>query len=332
MSPSQVPATFRGRGEERRALPTVPEERQELRDPAQYITDEGLRQAVDVAMALGKPLLITGDPGTGKTQLAHRIAYEFSTSNPPDSALVFHTKTTSTASDLFYTYDNLRHFQDVQMQKPSIRVRDYIRFQALGLAILRAEDPNKSQQLLPKRFRVGAPTRTVVLLDEIDKAPRDLPNDILNEIEDLSFSIRELDEELAQLGIEQPFRAARTHAPVVVLTSNSERDLPDAFLRRCIFYYIPFPDKDRLIEILKRRVPLSSFGPDMLANAVERFEEIRSRVKRKKPSTEELISWVRVLDRLGIDPKNPKAGQAEALAFTYCTLVKSKEDLVDLSK
>ena len=96
------------------------------------------------------------------------------------------------------------------MQKPDIRVQDYIRFQALGLAILRAEDPIKSRQLLPDAYAVYERTRSVVLLDEIDKAPRDLPNDILNEIEDLSFSVRELDEELERKGIQQPFRAART--------------------------------------------------------------------------------------------------------------------------
>jgi MoxR-like ATPase len=330
MSEKDDHRVFVGSGEKRGPMPSMPSESGRLQDPAFYIADEGLRQAVDVALLLGKPLLITGEPGTGKTQLAYRVAYEFSQGEPPEQPLIFHTKTTSVATDLFYSYDNLRHFQDVQLKKPDIHVRDYIRYQALGIAIMRADPRPQVRKLLPPEYACEAPRRSVVLIDELDKAPRDLPNDILNEIEDLEFSVKELEEELKSAEIKPPFRAGKTFSPVLILTSNSERDLPDAFLRRCIFYYIPFPDKARLIEILQKRLKLATFTPLMLENAVVRFEEIRAGVKKKKPSTEELIAWVRILDELGIDPKNPKPGQVETLAFTYSALTKGKEDFLEL--
>ena len=161
-------------------------------------------------------------------------------------------------------------------------------------------------------------------MDEIDKAPRDLPNDLLAEIENMMFEIRETGER---------FDAKTEYRPVVLLTSNSERDLPDAFLRRCVYYHIPPPTRDRLREIIRKRVPLSSsFSPEMLENALTRFEEVRKTVSKKKPSTDELLAWVQVLDRLNIDPKNPNPSDKLALAFTYSILVKDAGDLQALQK
>ncbi len=287
--------------------------------PDSYIADDGLRHAVNVALALGRPLLITGEAGTGKTQLAYRMAYELTPQAP--EPLRFQVKARSEASDLFYRYDALRHFQEVNVnQNRQAHTRDFIRLEALGIAILRAaEDRERANALLPPEWRTAAPVRSVALVDEIDKAPRDLPNDLLAEIENMMFEIKETGDR---------FQAQAEFRPVVLLTSNSERDLPDAFLRRCVYYHIPPPTRDRLREIVRRRVPLSSsFGPEMLENALTRYDEVRKAVSKKKPSTDELLAWVQVLDRLHIDPKNPKPEDKLALAFTYSILVKDRDDL-----
>jgi MoxR-like ATPase len=292
--------------------------------PEDYVADDGLRHAVNVALALGRPLLITGEAGTGKTQLAYRMAYELTPEWPVP--LRFQVKARSEASDLFYRYDALRHFQEVNMnQNRAAQARDFIRMEALGIAILRgAEDRERANAFLPENLRADAPARSVALIDEIDKAPRDLPNDLLAEIEDMMFEIKETGDR---------FRAGTEFRPVVLLTSNSERDLPDAFLRRCVYYHIPPPTRDRLREIVQRRVPLSSaFSPEMLENALTRFEEVRKSVSRKKPSTDELLAWVQVLDRLKIDAKNPRSGDKLALSFTYSILVKDAGDLQNIQK
>jgi len=291
-----------------------------LDDPAGYLADAALRDAVNVALALGQPLLVTGDPGTGKTQLAASLAHELQLHKP----LVFNVKTTSTARDLFYRYDSLRHFHDAQFRKENIRVEDYIEYEALGLAMLLSLDAADADALLPAALRGRGPVRSVVLVDEIDKAPRDLPNDILNEIDKMEFTVKETGRE---------FEADQRYRPIVVLTSNSEKNLPEAFLRRCVFYHIEFPHKDRLTDIVRRRVQLdSAFTPEMLAHAIEKFEQIRNLVEKKKPATAELLAWVRILNRLRIDVKNLRPGEKEALAFSYSALAKNKDDLERLRK
>jgi MoxR-like ATPase len=286
----------------------------ELDDPAGYIAGKGLSDAVNVALTLGQPLLLTGEPGTGKTQLAASISYELELAQP----LIFNTKTTSTAKDLFYSYDALGHFHDAQFRKEELPIEKYITYEALGLAILLAMNPTETAAYLPEHLRDTGPLRSVVLIDEIDKAPRDMPNDILNEIERLSFTVKETG---------QTFTANQTYRPILVLTSNSEKNLPDAFLRRCVFYHIDFPDRETLKTIVQRRLKLSEeFSPQMLENAVRHFESIRELALKKRPATAELLSWIRVLEKMRIDVNNLQAGEAEALAFTYSILAKSKED------
>ncbi|HEX8847695.1 MAG TPA: MoxR family ATPase [Pyrinomonadaceae bacterium] len=286
----------------------------ELNDPAGYLADAGLRDAVNVALTLGQPLIVTGEPGTGKTQLAASIAFELGLPAP----LIFHTKTTSTARDLFYRYDALGHFHDAQFRKEEARVENYITYEALGLAILLSMSPEDANPFLPEPLRDRGPVRSVVLIDEVDKAPRDLPNDVLNEIDNMSFTVKETG---------RTFAADQSYRPIVILTSNSEKNLPDAFLRRCVFYHISFPDRARLKEIVKRRLRLdSNFTPQMLEHAIQHFEKIRDLTLKKRPATAELLAWLRILEKRRIDVNNLQRGEAEALAFTYSILSKSKED------
>ncbi|HJQ23189.1 MAG TPA: MoxR family ATPase [Blastocatellia bacterium] len=285
-----------------------------LDDPAYYIAEKGLRDAVNVALALGQPLLVTGEPGTGKTQLAYSLAFELGLAAP----LVSQTKTTSTSKDLFYRYDALGHFHDAQFRKEATRVEDYVAYEALGLAILLSMSPADANRHLPERLRDRGPARSVVLIDEIDKAPRDLPNDVLNEIETMSFTVRETG---------QTFVADQRYRPILVLTSNSEKNLPDAFLRRCVFYHIAFPDQERLKRIVQSRLRLQpDFTPQMLEHAIRHFEEIREMALKKKPATAEFLAWVQILEKMRLDVANLKPGEAEALAFSYSILAKSKED------
>ncbi|HTG15662.1 MAG TPA: MoxR family ATPase [Blastocatellia bacterium] len=285
-----------------------------LDDPAHYLAEQGLRDAVNVALTLGQPLLVTGEPGTGKTQLAGSIAYELALPAP----LRFQTKTTSNAKDLFYRYDALGHFHDAQFQKEESLVQNYITYEALGLAILLSMNPAEANSSLPAPMRDKGPIRSVVLIDEIDKAPRDLSNDVLNEIETMSFTVTETG---------TTFSADQSYRPILVLTSNSEKNLPDAFLRRCVFYHISFPQRERLTEIVQGRLRFNSdFTPQMVDHAIRHFEEIRELALKKKPATAEFLAWMRILEKMNIDVNNLKPGEVEALAFSYSILAKSNED------
>ncbi|MEZ4888772.1 MAG: MoxR family ATPase [Chitinophagales bacterium] len=266
--------------------------------PKGYIASQPLTDAVNVALALGQPLLLTGEPGTGKTQLASSIAYQLGV-----PLLKFYTKTTSTAKDLFYRYDSLRHFHDAQLkEKNNVDTNDYIELNALGQAIINSAD-----------------MRSVVLIDEIDKAPRDFPNDVLNELENMAFRIRETGKE---------YQTKEANRPIVLITSNSEKNLPDAFLRRCIFYHIPFPNTALLKQIVNSRVALNeTFRNEMLDAAIEHFEDLRAKKLRKKPATAELLSWIHVLNTLNIRPDANVAAEVKQLKMTYTILAKNQDDL-----
>jgi len=285
-------------------------------DPAHYLPEPGLRDAVNVALALGQPLLLTGEPGTGKTQLAWSLAYDLGLGEP----LVFDTKTTTAATDLFYHYDALRHFRDAQMGRPDLSVRNYVEFQALGLAILRAMDPAEAAPFLPEAERGLPRRRSVVLVDEIDKAPRDVPNDLLREIWEMRFRVRE-----APAGeFPAELKAHPDHRPIVVLTSNSEKNLPDAFLRRCVFYHLDFPGEEALRRIVELRLGAAGGGGARIdAAAVHELLEIRRLPLKKAPATAELLAWVRVLRDRGIDPRR----EPERAAPTLAVLAKTVEDL-----
>jgi MoxR-like ATPase len=262
--------------------------------PAGYLPDDGLVEAVNVALTLGKPLLLTGDPGTGKTQLARSLAWQLAARKrlnveTPDIEK-FETKSTSVARDLFYTFDAIRCFQASRQADSSGNGNAaFITFNALGRAVLRALAPEQTPAGLTSGILLGPPTRSVVLIDEVDKAPRDFPNDLLNEIDEMYFRVPEL--ENVKIGGRETLGDMR---PIVVVTSNSEKSLPDPFLRRCIYYHIPFPDPDRLAEILFSRVSqFSKTAGPLVDDAVAFFERLRDRsVVKRKISPAELIDWL----------------------------------------
>jgi MoxR-like ATPase len=282
-----------------------------------YLADDGLVDAVNVALLLGQPLLLTGEPGTGKTELARSLAAELGLGDP----LRFDTKSTSTARDLFYSFDAVRRFHAANTNEGSQRTADYLTFNALGRAILHSQEREKVADCLPEGYQHPGACRSVVLIDEIDKAPRDFPNDILAELESLHFRIPELGN--------QEIVADPNHTPVLIMTSNSEKHLPDAFLRRCIYYDIPFPDQARLEKILWSR--FGTAGEDLqglLGTALDLFFRLRndSRGLRKKPATAELISWIRVLRSRGGDSENPLQEKPELARETIGALIKTRED------
>ena len=273
-------------------------------ESADYVVSPELYGAVEAALATGQPLLLTGEPGTGKTRLAAKLAHDFSTSDPNfDSTLeIFNTKTTSTAQDLFYTYDALRHFNDANISKAKEEkapdARAYIRLEALGRAIGMTGRQKLAWQLLQPdadkqngKMSIGEARSKVVLIDEIDKAPRDFTNDILNEIENMQFEIKELQDV-------EPIKKGDQRI-VVIMTSNSEKNLPDAFLRRCVFYFIDFPDVDLMKEIIEVHHP--NLDTTLLDQVLIKFYWLRGQNElRKKPSTSELIDWIAALLRSGV--------------------------------
>jgi MoxR-like ATPase len=299
-------------------------------DPTGYEADPDLSHAVNVALALGMPLLLTGEPGTGKTRLADAVAHDLSC-----PLHRFDTKSTSQARDLFYTYDALTAFK----MREATDAREFITYQALGRAILEAfpsTDP-RLEPLLPPQVsggyrHPGAPRRSVVLIDEIDKAPRDFPNDLLNEIDRLVFSVAEL-RGAGSPGADGGEGVAAQFRPIVILTSNSEKGLPDAFLRRCIYYDIPFPDRERMAQIVANRVGEIEAGHPLLTDALDIFYRLRSsEVKlglRKKPSTAELINWLQILRMRGVRPDQSLRGLPDLVRETLSTLVKTTQDRKD---
>jgi MoxR-like ATPase len=345
--------------------------------PDKYVMPtEELRQAVNMCLWLQKPLLITGAPGTGKTQLAYKVAYELA--QLPAEKLEglapfigepfeFNTKTTSSASDLFYYYDAVKHFQQNAIRasesnknsdegkETAKSAHSFIQLNALGKAILQSfgkknilvDEKLKGLALLDKFEELeDEPRSCVVLIDEIDKAPRDFPNDLLNEIENYEFRINELNKKIVKPKQVKPFPAV-----VVIMTSNFEKNLPDAFLRRCLFYHIPSVGKEMLYKIVASRmeVYLQNANNNQLKDedlktklteinkAVDEFTKMKANAfKDKKPSTSELLEWIKVLELKNFFTENTDFAkltdhQKTILRYTLPIIAKSKEDLENLT-
>ena len=252
-----------------------------------YITTPELSRDVNAAIALGRPLLIKGEPGTGKTLLAHAIAEGLGL-----ELMTWHVKSTTKAQDGLYHYDVVQRLNDSRFGDGDVSdIRRYIKMGVLGRAF-------RSEQ------------RVVLLIDEVDKADLEFPNDLLHELDAMSFHIPEIDETVTA-----------SQRPVVVITSNAEKELPDAFLRRCVFHYIDFPKRDVMERIIKVHLP--DIETELLEQAIVRFYELR-RVPglRKQPSTSELVDWLIVLIRGGV-PAQEVARTAPFLG----TLLKQESDI-----
>lgn len=290
-----------------------------LTDPQGYQASAPLVRAVNVALKLSMPLLLTGEPGTGKTQLAYRLAAELGLGDP----LRFDTKSSSQANDLFFSFDTMRYFAQSQIAAAQggalPAAREFVRYESLGEAIVRSWPREAVGDLLPSGYPGYVPGPALVLVDEIDKAPRDFPNDLLNQIENLEFAVPELRK--------QPLRVHPDRRPVVVITSNSEKQLPDPFLRRCVYHHIEFPE-DRILEIVAARLrglPLESPG---FEGARRFFFALRDRSAglAKKPSTSELLDWLRALGNEGLDAGRPFEEQRELARGCLGTLAKTEAD------
>ncbi|MDF1553929.1 MAG: MoxR family ATPase [Deferrisomatales bacterium] len=256
---------------------------------AGYVASRALQDAVNVAMALERPLLLKGEPGSGKTLLAHHIAQALEM-----EIVVWNVKSTTKARDGLYVYDTVQRLNDARFGDGDVRdIRRYIRLGPLGRAF-------------------GAERRMVLLIDEVDKADIEFPNDLLQELDEMRFHILETDETVAAV-----------QRPVVVITSNAEKELPDAFLRRCVFHYIDFPDAEQMRAIVAVHFP--DLDQRLLADALEAFYGLREVPGlRKKPSTSELLDWLRVLLASGARWSPGEEGAVEVPFLG--TLIKLQED------
>jgi MoxR-like ATPase len=311
---------YKGQGiprQQENAVQLPPPERDRINDPAQYEADPELAKAVNAALLLAQPLLLTGEPGTGKTQLANSVSWELGYGK---RARIFETKSTSTARDLFYTFDAIGRFQAAQTKIGSQENKDYITYNALGEAILFSKDLSEVEEWIPAGFQhPGEAQSSVVLIDEIDKAPRDFPNDILNEVEHMYFKVPELKN--------KRFEASEDKRPVLILTSNSEKHLPDAFLRRCVYFHINFPDEERLKKIINRRIGLFEVNSPFLKDAVNFFTQLRDiNGLDKKPATAELLGWLRYLSRHGVQSGDSFRQHKDKVKASLGVMVKSPTD------
>ncbi len=262
--------------------------KQSFQSTDSYVATDDLRLAVDAALALQRPLLVKGEPGTGKTMLAEEVAKYLER-----PLLQWHIKSTTKAQQGLYEYDAVSRLRDSQLGDDRVHdIANYIRPGVLWQAF-ESERPS------------------VVLIDEIDKADIEFPNDLLRELDQMEFYV---------------YETARTikakHRPLVIITSNNEKDLPDAFLRRCFFHYIEFPDEQTLQQIVAVHYP--NIDKELVSSAMQRFFELREIPGlKKKPSTSEFLDWLALLSASNITPQYLEEGDV----FLAGALIKNEQDM-----
>ena len=257
-----------------------------------YVASEDLSIAVNAAVTLQRPLLVKGEPGTGKTELARQVAASLGL-----PLIEWHVKSTTKAQQGLYEYDAVSRLRDSQLGDERVHeVRNYIRKGKLWQAF-------------------EAEGRVVLLIDEIDKADIEFPNDLLQELDRMEFHVYETGETIR----------AR-HRPVVIITSNNEKELPDAFLRRCFFHYIRFPDAETLAAIV--RVHFPDIKDQLLTAALTQFYELREVPGlKKKPSTSEVLDWLRLLLAEDLAPEDLRRDVKSALPRLHGALLKNEQDV-----
>ncbi|MCZ7676060.1 MAG: MoxR family ATPase [Roseovarius sp.] len=257
-----------------------------------YVATEDLTVAVNAAVTLERPLLVKGEPGTGKTELARQVAAALGM-----EFLEWNVKSTTKAAQGLYEYDAVSRLRDSQLGEERVHdVRNYIRKGKLWQAF-------------------DADARVVLLIDEIDKADIEFPNDLLQELDRMEFHVYETGETVR----------AR-HRPVVIITSNNEKELPDAFLRRCFFHYIRFPDPETMRRIVEVHHP--GIKDALLTAALTRFYEIRDQAGlKKKPSTSEVLDWLKLILAEDLSPEDLRRDGVDALPRLHGALLKNEQDV-----
>jgi len=259
---------------------------------SEYVATGDLTVAVNASIALERPLLVKGEPGTGKTELARQVALSLGL-----PMVEWHVKSTTKAQQGLYEYDAVSRLRDSQLGDARVHdVKNYIRKGKLWQAF-------------------EAEGKVVLLIDEIDKADIEFPNDLLQELDRMEFHVYETAETIR----------AR-HRPVIIITSNNEKELPDAFLRRCFFHYIRFPDAEVLKQIVEVHFP--GIKQDLLAEALTQFYEIRETPGlKKKPSTSEVLDWLKLLLAEDLTPEDMKRDPRHLLPKLHGALLKNEQDV-----
>jgi MoxR-like ATPase len=257
-----------------------------------YIATDDLKMAVNAAVTLERPLLVKGEPGTGKTELARQVSAALGL-----PMIEWHIKSTTKAQQGLYEYDAVSRLRDSQLGDARVNdVANYIKQGKLWQAF-------------------AAPGRVVLLIDEVDKADIEFPNDLLQELDRMEFHVYETGETIKAV-----------HRPIVIITSNNEKELPDAFLRRCFFHYIRFPDIDTLRRIVAVHHP--GIKDALLTTALTQFYEIRDTPGlKKKPSTSEVLDWLKLLLAEDLTPEDLRRDGADALPRLHGALLKNEQDV-----